>query len=195
MVAPKTFSGVSFWAIDNDKDVTKDRNSNTFKMYCKRKKSGVRFPDRKPKKIVCMRVIALLAMCQQQESHLPSKLLFCLSSLCQTRSSLCLFFVYPTYHIHKSKPGACLGCKRERQARATTETAVRKCERSTKEPIATNPSISKDSWASCGYDTLNCAILSKYELLRASDRRQFASARRQIGTGLFFSFKLLSISL
>ena len=44
----------------------------------------------------------------------------------------------------------------------------------------------QDAWASCGYDTLNCAILSKYELLRASARRQFASARRQIGTGLFF---------
>ena len=80
-------------------------------------------------------------------------------------------------------------------SRATTETAVRRCERSTKEPIATNPSISKDSRASCGYDTLNCAILSKYELLRASARRQVASARRQIGTGLFFSFKPLSISL
>ena len=62
---------------------------------------------------------------------------------------------------------------------------MRRCERSTKEPIATNPSICKDSWASCGYDTLNCAILSKYELLRSSARRQFASARRQIGTGLF----------
>ena len=71
-------------------------------------------------------------------------------------------------------------------SRAATETAVRRCERSTKEPIATSPSISKDLWASCGSGTLNCAILSKYELLRASARRQFASARRQIGTGLFF---------
>ena len=61
MLTPKTFSGVSFGAIDNDKDVTKDRNLNTFKMYCKRRKSGVRFPDRKAK-IVCVRVIALLAM-------------------------------------------------------------------------------------------------------------------------------------
>ena len=115
----------------------------------------------------------------------------------QNRSSLCLlfvklallcvfFFIYPTYHIRKSKPGACLRRKQSRQAPATTETAVRRYERLTKEPIATNPSIAKDSWATCGYGTLNCAILSKYELLRASARRQFASARRQIGTGLFF---------
>ena len=49
MLTPKTFSGVSFCAIDNDKDVTKDRNLNTFKMYCKRRKSGVRFSDSKAK--------------------------------------------------------------------------------------------------------------------------------------------------
>ena len=53
----------------------------------------------------------------------------------------------------------------------------------TKEPIATNPSMSKDPWASCAYDMLNCAILWKYELLRAS-------AHRQIGTGLFFRSNL-----
>ena len=33
--------------------------------------------------------------------------------------------------------------------------------------------------SACGYGTVNYAILSKYELLRAT-------ARRQIGTGLFF---------
>ena len=33
-----------------------------------------------------------------------TKSLFCLSSLCQNRSSLCLFFVYPTYYIRKSQP-------------------------------------------------------------------------------------------
>ena len=49
MLTPKTFSGVSFEPIDNDKDVTKDRILNSFKMYCKRRKSGVRFPDRKAK--------------------------------------------------------------------------------------------------------------------------------------------------
>ena len=54
-----------------------------------------------------------------------------------------------------------------------------------KRPIATNPTIAKDLWASCGYATLNCAILSKYEQF-ASARRQFVSARRQIGTGLYF---------
>ena len=58
------------------------------------------------------------------------------------------------------------------------------------ETIATNPSIAKDSWASCGYATLNCTILSKYELLRVGARRQFASARRQIGNGLFFRSNL-----
>ena len=58
-----------------------------------------------------------------------------------------------------------------------------KVERSTKEPIATNPLMAKNSWAFCCYATPNCAILSKYELLRAS-------ARRQIGTGLFFRSNL-----
>ena len=60
MLTPKTFSGLSFREIDNDKDVAKDRNLSTFKMYCKRRKSGVRFPDRKGKTRLC--VIALLAM-------------------------------------------------------------------------------------------------------------------------------------
>ena len=68
-----------------------------------------------------------------------------MSSLCQTRLSLCPFFIHPTDHIRKSRPGACLRRKRYRQARATTETALERCERSTKEPIATNPSIAKDS--------------------------------------------------
>ena len=49
MLTPKTFSGLSFREIDNEKDVTKDPNLSTFKMYCKRRKSGVRFPDRKAK--------------------------------------------------------------------------------------------------------------------------------------------------
>ena len=47
LLTPKTFSGFSSRVIDNDKDVTKERNLNTFKMCCKRKKSGVRFLDRK----------------------------------------------------------------------------------------------------------------------------------------------------
>ena len=42
----------------------------------------------------------------QQDSHLPSKSLCFTSSLRQTRSSLRLFFVYPTDHMCKSKPGA-----------------------------------------------------------------------------------------
>ena len=49
MLTPNTFSGFSFRAIDNDKGLTKDQNLNPFKMYCKRRKSGVRFPDRKAK--------------------------------------------------------------------------------------------------------------------------------------------------
>ena len=70
-----------------------------------------------------------------------------------------------------------------------------------KEPITTKPSTSKDSLACSGYATINCAILSKYELLRANARgqlasahRQLASARRQVGTGLVSSFKPLLIS-
>ena len=38
---------VSKDSIGIDKDLTKDRNLNTFKMYCKRKKSSARFPGRK----------------------------------------------------------------------------------------------------------------------------------------------------
>ena len=54
MLTPKTFSGLSFGEIDNEKDVTKDRNLSTFKMYCKRRKSGVRFPDKKAKNRVSL---------------------------------------------------------------------------------------------------------------------------------------------
>ena len=52
---------VSKDSIGIDKDLTKDHNLNTFKMYCKRRKSSARFPDRRAR-IVCTRVIALLAM-------------------------------------------------------------------------------------------------------------------------------------
>ena len=38
---------VSKDSIGIDKDLTKDRNLSIFKMYCKRRKSGPRFPDRK----------------------------------------------------------------------------------------------------------------------------------------------------
>ena len=38
---------VSKDSIGIDKDLTKDRNLNTFKMHCKRRKSSARFPDRK----------------------------------------------------------------------------------------------------------------------------------------------------
>ena len=54
MLTPKTFSGVSFREIDNDKDVTKDRNLSTFKMYCKREKERCQVPGQKSKKtFVC----------------------------------------------------------------------------------------------------------------------------------------------
>ena len=105
-----------------------------------------------------------------------------LSSRCLTRSSLCLFFVYATNHTRKSTPWACLRRRQKYQARATAETAVIRCQRSTKEPITTNPLIAKVSSASCGYAPLNCPILLKYEFFQAS-------ARCQMGTGLIFSVK------
>ena len=80
MLTHKTFSGVSFWAIDNDNDVTKDRNLNTFKKYCKWRKSGDRFPGRKAKKIVCMRVIALLAMLSLRLSDPFALVVGCINS-------------------------------------------------------------------------------------------------------------------
>ena len=40
-------------SIGIDKDLTKDRNMDTFKTYCKRRKSGARFPDRKAKNGLC----------------------------------------------------------------------------------------------------------------------------------------------
>ena len=36
-----------------DNNLTKDRNVNTFKTYCKRRKSGARFPDRKANNRLC----------------------------------------------------------------------------------------------------------------------------------------------
>ena len=80
---------------------------------------------------------------------------------------------------------ACLRLPRPNHNRDSSE-KVRRC--STKEPITTNTSIAEDSCASYGHATLNCAILSKHELSRPS-------AHRQIETGLYFPFKLLSISL
>ena len=52
---------VSKDSIAIDKDLTKDRNLNTFKMYCYRRKSS---PGSRTEKqeIVCMRVIVLLAI-------------------------------------------------------------------------------------------------------------------------------------
>ena len=49
-----------------------------------------------------------------QDSHLQSQSesFFFISFLCQTRSSLCLFFLNPADHIRKSKSGACLRRKR-----------------------------------------------------------------------------------
>ena len=40
-------------SIGIDNDLTKDRNMNTFKTYCKRTKSGARFPDRKANNRLC----------------------------------------------------------------------------------------------------------------------------------------------
>ena len=40
-------------SIGIDNVLTKDRNMNTFKTYCKRRKSGARFPDRKANNRLC----------------------------------------------------------------------------------------------------------------------------------------------
>ena len=40
-------------SIGIDNDLTKDRNMNTFKTYCKRRKSGARLPDRKANNRLC----------------------------------------------------------------------------------------------------------------------------------------------
>ena len=45
---------LGYWPVNKEsiginKDLTKDRNMNTFKMYCKRRKSSARFPDKKAK--------------------------------------------------------------------------------------------------------------------------------------------------
>ena len=45
---------VSKDSIGIDKDLIKDRNLNTFKMYCKRRKSSARFPDRKARNRLCV---------------------------------------------------------------------------------------------------------------------------------------------
>ena len=40
-------------SIGIDNDLTKDRNMNTFKRYCKWRESGARFPDRKANNRLC----------------------------------------------------------------------------------------------------------------------------------------------
>ena len=40
-------------SIGINNDLTKDRNVKTFKTYCKRRKSGARFPDRKANNRLC----------------------------------------------------------------------------------------------------------------------------------------------
>ena len=40
-------------SIGIDNHLTKDRNMNTFKTYCKRRESGARFPDRKANNHLC----------------------------------------------------------------------------------------------------------------------------------------------
>ena len=118
-----------------------------------------------------------------------------MSSLCQTRSSVCRFFIYPTNQISKSKPGAWLWRWWKRLAWATTETAARMCERLTKEPITTNPSIAKDSWASCAYATLNCAVLLKYELFTGECSPPVGKCSPPDRNRSIFPFKPLSIWL
>ena len=49
-------------SIGIDNVLTKDRNMNTFKMYCKRRKSGAKFPDRKANNRLCACHCILLAM-------------------------------------------------------------------------------------------------------------------------------------
>ena len=54
MLTPKTFSGVSFWAIDNDKVVTKDRNLN-IQNVLQAEKEWCQVPWQKSKKsFVCV---------------------------------------------------------------------------------------------------------------------------------------------
>ena len=47
LLVSKKIKVVNKDSIGIDKDLTKDQNLNTFKMYCKRRKSSARFPDKK----------------------------------------------------------------------------------------------------------------------------------------------------
>ena len=60
--------------------------------------------------LLCLTMI--WGLCYRAVRDHPQGLYVSMSSLCQTRSSLCLFFVYPTNHIPKRKPGECLQRKR-----------------------------------------------------------------------------------
>ena len=106
-----------------------------------------------------------------------------MSSLCQTRSPLCLFFVYPAYHIGKSKPGACLRRKRDRQARATTERAVRGCEGSTKEPspqTVWSPKIRERLVVAPRSTARSCRSLSFYGRVLAASSQELAARSKPV---------------
>ena len=92
---------------------------------------------------------------------------------------------FPWTHL-----GTTHASKRSHAAQVTTETAARWCECSTKTPSPQTHSFAEYLCTFCGYATLNSGILSKYELLQPSARRQKLSARLQIKTTLFFGSNL-----
>ena len=79
----------------------------------------------------------------------------------------------------------------QRQARATTVTAVRTCERSTKEPIATRPSIAKDSWTSGGSTARFCRSMKSYGRVLAVSSLVLAAKSKPV----YLFVQPLSISL
>ena len=105
----------------------------------------------------------------------------------QTRSSLRLLFIYPTCGICYSKPGACFRCWRYRQARATTETAARRCEHYEKIPSPQTLRSLKIGARLVGracWNVRSCRSMSSYG-------RELATGSKQV----YFPFKLFSISL
>ena len=114
----------------------------------------------------------------------------------RNRSSFCLLFVklarlfvfssfVRTYHIGKRKAGACLQRKRHRLAWTTAEAAVRGHEPSTKGPSPQTVGSPQNHERLVVTPRSNARSF-EFELLWASARRQFASARHQIETGPFF---------
>ena len=137
--------------------------------------------------------------CRQQDSHLPSKSLFSMSSLCQTRSSLCPSFLCFSDRSHMQEQA---GSMPSTQAVAPSlshsrdGSCVRRCECSTKNPspqTLRSPKIRERLVHTPRSTARSCLSMSSYGQVLAASWRVLAVRWEPVY--FLFSFKPLSISL